>query len=49
MFDEKKSKERIIADLKDLSNELEEDIDMLANEELWKELEELEEMMQAAS
>jgi hypothetical protein len=49
MFDEKKSKERIMADLKDLSNELEEDFDMLANEELWKELEELEEMMKAAS
>ena len=48
MFDEKKSKERIMADLKDMS-ELEEDIDMLANDELMKELEELEEMMKAAS
>ena len=49
MFDEKKSKERMMANLKDMSSELEEDIDMLANEELLKELEELEEMMNAAS
>jgi hypothetical protein len=48
MFDEKKTKERIMADLKDMSSELEEDIDMLANDELWKELEELEEMMNSA-
>ena len=49
MFDEKKSKQRIMADLKDMSSELEEDIDILANKELMKELEELEEMMKAAS
>ena len=49
MFDEKKSKERIMANLKDMSSELEEDIDMLATEELMKELEELEEMMKSTS
>lgn len=49
MFDEKKSKKRIMANLREMSSELEEDIDMLATEELMKELEELEEMMQATS
>lgn len=49
MFDEKKSKERIISELHEMKNELEEDIDMLATEELMKELEELEEMMKSSS
>jgi hypothetical protein len=45
MFDEKRSKQRIAADLKNLVDEVEEDIDVLATKELMKELEELEEMI----
>ena len=44
MFDDKKSKERIISDLNEMKNDLQEDIDMLATSELMKELEELEEI-----
>jgi hypothetical protein len=49
MFDDKKSKARIISDLHEMKNDLQEDIDMLATSELMKELEELEEMMKASS
>ncbi|MGA1793723.1 MAG: hypothetical protein ACMUHM_07220 [Thermoplasmatota archaeon] len=49
MFDEKRSKERMKANLHEIKEDLEEDIDMLATEELMKELEELEEMMGVAS
>jgi len=49
MFDEKRSKERMKANLHEITQDLEEDIDMLATEELMKELEELEEMMGVSS
>ncbi|MGA1873672.1 MAG: hypothetical protein ACMUHY_08355 [Thermoplasmatota archaeon] len=49
MFDDKGSRDRKKANLKEAADDLEEDIDMLATEELWKELKELEEMLEAAS
>jgi len=49
MFDEKRSKERMKANLQEITQDLEEDIDMLATEELMREIEELEEMMGVSS
>jgi len=49
MFDEKRSKMRMRSDLHEIVEDLEEDIEILATKELWKELEELEEMMSMAS
>lgn len=49
MYDEKSSKERMKARRYGISEDLEEEIEMLATKELWKELEELEEMLGVAN